>query len=578
MHSQVRQALSRRIAVARGREPADVVLTNGRLIDVLDGETRIVDIALTDDRIAGVGADYEGRQVIDLGGRFICPGFIDAHVHLESSLLHPREFARAVVPHGVTTVVSNPHEIANVLGAEGIRFMFESTAGLPLQVLVTLPACVPATGLATAGGELRAADLRSLAADRRVVGLGEVMDFPGVLAGDARVLEEIASFRDRPVDGHCPGLSGRELDAYAAAGICSEHECTTAEEAREKLRRGLRIFIREGSAARNLTALLPLVTPYNERFFAFCTDDRQPRDLLREGSIDHLVRMAIAAGLEPLLAIRLATLNAAEHFRLADRGAIAPGRRADLVVFSDLAAPRPELVFQSGREVAGAGLLRPFAEAPPTTAATALHDTVHIDWRQVDYRIPGGRGKIRVIGIIRDQLVTEELRLAPHLEGGLVLADTQRDLLKMAVIERHRGSGRIGLGFVQGFGLQRGAVAGTVAHDHHNLVAIGADDISLRTASIAAAAGGGGLAAAEGETVLARLPLPLAGLMAEASVETVRDRLEELQRAARDLGSTLTDPFATMSFLALEVIPALKLTDRGLVDVTAGTIVPLFTG
>lgn len=571
--------LSRRIAAARGDAPADIVLRNARLVDVLSGGIRPAEIAVVGDSVAGVGSGYRARAQLDLGGRFVCPGLIDAHVHMESSLVLPREFARAVVPRGVTTVVMNPHEIANVLGVPGIRYLMREADAAPFHVFVTVPSCVPATRLATAGAQLSVSDLLPLLSDPRVVGLGEVMDFPGVVAGDARVLEEIAAFEGRPVDGHCPGLGGRKLNAYVAAGISSDHECVTPEEAWEKLRLGMRIFLREGSTARNLKSLLPVLTPENERWIAFCTDDRQPKDLLEEGSIDHLVRTAIASGVAPVRALRMATMNPAEHYRLFDRGIVAPGYRADMMIFRDLSAPRAEMVFHGGVAVAsdGAMLPRETKEAEPgREIPPGVRDTVRVDWRGVDFGIPSGNGRIRVIGIVPDQLITESLVMEPGILHGRAVADPERDLLKIAVIERHRASGRIGLGFVRGMGLRRGAVAGTVAHDHHNLLVVGADDESMETAARAVAQAGGGLAAADGEKVLASLPLPIGGLLSEEPIEAVRDRMEDLLLAARRLGSPLRDPFTTMSFLGLEVIPSLKITDFGLVDVPIAKVVPLF--
>lgn len=563
------------LAVARGDEPADLLLADARLVNVLSGEIYRTGIAIAGGRVAGFGAGYQGRRTIDLGERYVCPGFLDAHVHIESSMVPPAEFARAVVPRGVTTVVTDPHEIANVLGLAGIRFMLEDARGAPLDVLVNAPSCVPATDLETSGARLDAADLVELLGEPGVLGLAEVMNFPGVIAGSEEVLAKLRAFRGRPVDGHCPGLSGKALAAYAAAGIGSDHECVTAEEAREKLRAGLAVFIREASNARNLAALLPLVSPANERRFCFCTDDRQPADLLEEGSIDHLVREAIAAGVDPVTAIRLATLNPAEHYGLADRGAVAPGRRADLVVFSDLGAPRAEMVFRQGELVARDGAL---TTERPRRDFSGQPRTVRLPPR-LDLAIPappGATPRVRAIGIVPDQLLTGHLVVEASLRDGFAVADPQRDLLKMAVVERHRGSGAIGLGFVRGLGLRRGALAGTVAHDHHNLVLIGADDDSMRTAARAVAEVGGGQAVALGEEVLALLPLPIAGLMSDRPIEEVRAGAEALLAAARGLGAHLRDPFMAMSFLALEVIPSLKLTDQGLVDVDRFERVPLF--
>ncbi len=402
------------------------------------------------------------------------------------------------------------------------------------------------------------------------------MNFPGVVAGDPAVLAKLAAFRGRPIDGHAPGLGGRALDAYAAAGISSDHESTTAEEAREKLRRGMTVFVREATNAHNLLALLPLVDRWCERRLCFCTDDRVPADLLDEGSIDHLLRTAVAHGVEPMAALRMATLNTAEHFGLTDRGAVAPGRRADLVVVADLADFRAEQVWVGGRRVAADGVAG-FAAAGAAVPTAAVRDTVRLPPGELDLRIAAAAGaSVRVVGAVPDQLVTEHLTVAARVEGGEAVADPERDLLKMAVVERHSGRGRVGKGFVHGVGLRRGALAGTVAHDHHNLVLIGADDASMRTAAAAVAASGGGLAVAAGERVLAHLALPIGGLMSDRPIEEVRAALDALLAAARELGSPLHDPFMAMSFLTLEVIPSLKLTDQGLVDVDRFTPVPLF--
>jgi adenine deaminase len=569
--------LSEMIAVARGDKPADLVLRNARLVDVLSGGICRTEIAFAGPLVIGLGEGYRGREEVDLEGRYVCPGYIDAHVHMESSLVRPREFARAVVPRGVTTVIANPHEIANVLGAEGIRFLLEDAEQAAFDTFVMLPSCVPATPLATSGARLGIDDLRGLLAENRVIGLGEVMDFHGVVAGDSRVLAEVQAFRGYPVDGHCPGLGGKALNAYAVAGITSDHECTGAAEAEEKLRRGMKIFLREGSAARNLKALLPAITPYTERWLCFCTDDRQTTDLLEEGSVDHLVRQAIAGGIAPVTAIRMATLNPAEHFRLHDRGAIVPGRRADIVVFCDLASPVPERVYQAGVLVARGGeMISSAKEGEAGPPSPEVRNTVFVDWSKTDFRIPVQGPLIRVIGVVPGQLITESLVMEPRVEAGCAVADPERDLLKVAVMERHHGSGRMGLAFVKGIGLKRGAIASTVVHDHHNLIVVGADDRSMESAAKAVAKARGGQAAALGEDVTALLPLPVAGLMSDEPVERVRDLMNRLIAAAGALGSPLHDPFMVMSFLGLEVIPSLKLTDLGLVDGGAMRIVPLF--
>jgi adenine deaminase len=568
--------LPRALAAARGDEPADLLLRNARLVNVMSGEIHPADIAVAQGIVIGWDEPGTGRSAqreIDLAGRFVAPGFLDAHVHIESSMVPPGEFARAVVPRGVTTVITDPHEIGNVLGLDGIRFMLREAERAPLDVWVNAPSCVPATHLETSGARLEADDLAALLAEPRVLGLAEMMNFPGVIAADSGVLAKLAAFRGRPLDGHCPALTGRALHAYATAGIRNDHEATTVEEAREKLRAGLTIFLREATNARNLRALLPLVSPVTERHLCLCTDDRQPADLLGEGSIDHLIRIAIAEGIDPVTAIRLGTLNTAEHYGLHDRGAIAPGRRADLVVFSDLAAPRAEIVFRNGEEVARDGRLLDNRPRPPQIT---LPRTVHLDADRLDFTIPATSSQVRVIGAIPDQLLTDNLQIEATVRGGQAVADPKRDLLKMAVVERHHGTGRTGLGFVRGIGLREGAIASTVAHDHHNLVVIGADDDSMRTAARAIAGADGGLAVARGSEVLALLPLPIAGLMSDRPIEEVRDRMNELLAAAHQLGARLRDPFMAMSFLALEVIPSLKLTDAGLVDVERFEVVPLF--
>jgi len=569
--------LKRLISVACGKESADLVFQNGRLVDIISGEVYPTGIAVAEGYIAGLGEAYQGLETVDLGGGYVCPGFIDAHVHVESTFVRPREYARAVARCGLTTIVSNPHEIANVLGAEGVRFMLRDVSNAPLDLMFTIPSCVPGTSLATSGARLTGRDIALLLKEPGMVGLGEVMDFSGVVSGKRRLLDELEMCRGLPVDGHCPGLSDRRLDAYAVTGIGSEHECTTVEEAREKLRKGIKIFIREGSVARNLKALLPLITPYNERWLCFCTDDRRLSDILEEGSIDHLVRLAIAGGVPPMLALRMATLNPAEHFRLFDRGLIAPGRRADLVVFRDLSEPRPELTYYKGLAVTGSRFIGAGQSCDLDATFTArVTNTVHVDWSGVDFRIPAAGNLVRVIAVVPDQLITEGIVMAPLVKNGTAESDPDRDLLKIAVIERHRASGRMGVGFVRGIGLKRGAMASTVAHDHHNLMVLGVDDVSMMTAAQAVADAGGGLAVAEGNTVLALLPLPIAGLMSDKPIDSVLAQAVTLANAVKEQGSTLEDAFMTMSFLGLEVIPRLKLTDLGLIDVNLQKVVPLF--
>jgi len=567
--------LARFLPIARGDKPADLVLRNGRVINVFTGEIVETDVAIAGDTIVGVGPDYEGREEMDLGGRYVCPGLIDAHVHVESSMVTPPQFARAVVPRGTTTVVADPHEIANVAGAGGIRYVLAVSEGLPLTVYVNLPSCVPATHMGTAGAALSADDLLALADLPRVIGLAEFMNVPGAVLGLPGALEKLVAFQGHVIDGHAPGITGKWLQAYVGAGPGSDHECTTADEMLEKLRAGMVVFVRESTAAKNLRALLPAVTLYNSRRCAFATDDRHPADLLDEGHLDHLIRLAVAEGLDPVTALQMATLNAAEWFRLCDRGAVAPGRRADLVVFSNLKDFRAEMVFAGGVLVARDG--NPVGDWPmPVVDDANVRDTVHVEWERLSFAIPARGERVRVIGIVPDQVITEHLIEPAKVVYGLAVADPERGLLKLAVIERHKRTGRVGLGFVRGLGLQRGALAGSVGHDAHNLIVAGCDDTSMMAAARAVGDLGGGLVAAAGEKVLAAVPLPIAGLMSDRPVEAVRDQMERLVEAARGLGSALHDPFMALGFLALEVIPALKLTDQGLVDVDKFDFVPLF--
>ncbi len=559
--------LAELVRYARGDEPAQLLLKNARLVNVLSGEILPeTEVAVVRSRIVGVGQGYEAEKVLDLEGSYLAPGFIDAHVHIESSMAPPSEFARTVVPRGVTTVVTDPHEIANVLGLDGIRFMFESAKYGPLSMYVMASSCVPATSMETNGATLHWYDLVSLKSDPWVLGLAEVMNFPGVIYGDDGVLDKLRIFQEDVMDGHAPGVLGKALQAYIAPGIGSDHECTTVEEAREKLRAGMMIFIREATNAHNLKTLLPLVNERNHHRFCFCTDDRQPADLLDQGHIDYMVRVAIEEGLDPMIAIRMATWNPAQYFRLHDRGAITAGRRADMIVFDDLHAPRPRLVFRGGKLVAKDGVM---TVPPRTLPDRALRHTMNVAWDQVNFDIPAEGTVARVIGHIPNQLITEHLHMEVPIRQGLAHADPQRDILKMAVIERHMHSGRVGKGFIHGIGLKRGALASSVAHDHHNIVVIGADDTSMMTAARRVADLGGGLVAADGDRVLAEVPLPLAGLMSKEPMPVIREQVDQVIQAAHHLGSPLHDPFMGMSFMALEVIPSLKLTDQGLVDVDA---------
>ena len=560
-----------RLAAARADLPADLILRNGRLVNVISGEIYPTDIVIHDRHVVALGAGYTGKREVDLSGKYVAPGLIDAHLHIESSLVTPPEFARAVLPHGVTTVVTDPHEIANVLGLEGMMYMLERAKNGMLNIFVMASSCVPATEMESSGARLEAEDLAPLLNQPWVLGLAELMNYPGVALADEGMLDKIALFKHKVLDGHAPDMSGAMLNAYVAAGVQSDHECTTVAEAREKLRLGLTIFIREGSATRNLKTLLPLVSPENHSAFCFCTDDRIPADLIDQGSIDAII--AIAEGIDPVMAIRMGSYNSARHFGLKKYGALAPGKYADLLVLPDLDDFRPEQVYRGGRLVARDGAM---VGPRPKSCPINLPSAVNIAAGDPDFSIPAVSERIRVIATITDQVATEHLLEPAKIVAGMAVSDVERDILKFAMVERHRASGNIGLAFVKGFGLRRGAIAGTVAHDHHNLAVIGVDDDSMKTAVSAISAMGGGLALADGDTVLATLPLPVAGLMSELPIEEARAQYDRMIAAAQQLGSPMSDPFMVMSFMGLEVIPKLKLTDLGLVDVEEFKLVELF--
>ncbi|MBC7246163.1 MAG: adenine deaminase [Actinobacteria bacterium] len=559
------------LAVARGEGEADLVFTGARVVDVFSGRVREEAVAVHGGRIAGFGS-RRARERVELDGAFLCPAFIDGHVHIESSLVSLPEYARAVVPHGTAAVVTDYHEIANVMGLEGVRYMMRLAEGLPLEVFVMLPSCVPATPMETAGAVLEAEDLAPLLAEEAVVGLGEVMNFPGVIAGDASVMAKIALCRGLPVDGHAPGLGGERLDAYIAAGVESDHECVESGEAWEKLERGMYIYVREGSTARNLQALLPLALESFSHRLLLVTDDRQPDDLMRQGHLDHVLRRAVGLGLDPVKALRMVTLHPAMRFRLPRRGGIAPGWQADLVVLEDLEDFTVREVYKRGRRVAAGGEL--LVEASPGEAARG---TMNVAWEKIPgIGVAAEKGDILVIGVVPDQIVTERLAEKPRVEKGMVVSDPQRDILKICVFERHRGTGNVGVGFIRGFGLREGAMASTVAHDSHNLVVLGVEDGDILAAARRVVEMGGGQAAVRGGEVLAELPLDVAGLMSTLPLAKVAERVRQLREAVRGLGCALSDPFMALSFMALPVIPALKITDRGLFDVESFRHVPLF--
>lgn len=566
--------LSEKIAAARGNVPVDLLLANARIVNVFSGEVLPGSIAVAGGCIAGVG-DYPAREVVDLEEKIVAPGFIDPHLHIESAMVSVTEFARAVLPLGTTTVVADPHEIANVLGTEGIDYMLRSAAGQPVNIFYTLPSCVPATDMETAGATLAARDLAQFIDHPRIVALAEMMNFPGVIEQVPAVLEkiELAAARRKPVDGHAPGLSALDLHAYIAAGISSDHECTTAREAEEKLRAGMHIMIREGTGAKNLSDILPLVHAGNCHRMMWCTDDRHPHDIMDRGHVDDLVRRAIQGGMAPVTAIRMATLNPAQYFGLGHLGAIAPGRQADLVVLSDLPNLEIESVYAAGVPAAENGRVLAHVPRPPTAPTPSAMNVCVSD---VDFAIAAEGRELRVIQILPGQIITHAARMPAAIRDGMAVSDPDRDLLKIAVVERHKGTGNTGKGFVSGIGLKQGAMAASVAHDSHNIIVVGVRDADMRVALDRVVSLGGGLAVARDGEIQADLPLPVAGLMSPEPLPAVRARLDALIRAAHECGAGLSDPFMSLSFLALPVIPELKITDKGLVDVTTFQPVGLF--
>jgi adenine deaminase len=556
--------LGRRLAVARGDEPADLVIRGGRVFCVFTREWLEQDVAIVDGVVAGLG-DYEGVETLDAAGRHLVPGFIDPHLHIESSKLLLDEFARLVLPLGTTAIVADPHEIANVLGTDGVHWLLDAAAGLPLDVYFMASSCVPASSFESPRRELSTGDLEGLLRRTHVIGLAEMMNFPGVVSGSDSELAKLGLAKH--IDGHAPGLAGHALNAYAAAGIESDHEAATVEEGRERLRAGLWLLIREASSARNLRALLPLVAEYGPHRMAFCTDDREPEHIADDGHINAIVRDAVAMGASPEDAIVMASLNPAVYHGLTHLGAIAPGRRADILVLPDLESFVPDLVLKRGR---------PVVEIPPTEVPEWVKRTVHVGPIEArDLAIPWSGGWARVIGLVPDQIITAALEDELTVADGVAVSDPARDLAKIAVYERHLQTGRVGLGFVRGFGLKRGAVGSTVAHDAHNMTIVGADDPSMLAAARRLRDLGGGLVVTDGDRVLAELPLPVAGLLSDRSLADVLDASRELAAAVRSLGVIFPQPVQMLAFLSLSVIPSLKITDRGLVDVERFELVPL---
>ena len=556
------------INVARGLEKADLVIKNANVVNVLSEEIYKGDIAIVDGIIAGIGENYSGKKEIDVNGAFVSPSFIDGHVHLESAMLLPKEFASVVLPAGTTTVIIDPHEISNVLGLHGISFMHEAVKNLPMDVFTMLPSCVPATPFETSGFDLNSYDLSLLIDKPWVLGLAEMMNFPGVLNLDNNVMAklELAKSKEKRIDGHAPYLSGKDLCAYVASGVKSDHECTTPEEAIERIRLGMYVMIREGTAAKDLDALLPVLKNCNTRKCIFVTDDRHPSDLKEH--INGMVRRAVEAGVDPIKAIQVASLNTAEYFGLQNLGAIAPGYKADLLVLPDLKSFKPDIVMKNGNVIAHNGKL---AIEIPQGEALAVRNSVNVRWiTPEDFKIsvnePDGKIGVKALEVIPHQLITKSVETEALVEDGNAISNIENDTLKICVIERHRATGNIGKGFVKGFNLKCGAIASTVAHDSHNMIVIGTNDADMYTAAVALIKCKGGKVVVKDGEIISELALPIAGLMSDREFDYVVDKCEELNQAAHSIGCELNDPFMTMGFLSLPVIPELKITDKGVFD------------
>ena len=571
--------MSNIINVARGLEKADLVIKNANIVNVLSEEIHKGDIAICDGVIAGIGENYSGEKEIDINGAYVTPSFIDGHVHLESTMMLPKEFVKTVLPAGTTTVIIDPHEISNVLGLHGISFMHEAVKDLPMNVYTMLPSCVPATPFETSGFDLNSYDLSLLIDKPWVLCNAEMMNFPGVLNHDKNVMAklELAKSRGKRIDGHAPYLSGKDLCGYIASGVKSDHECTTPEEAIEKLRLGVYVMIREGTAAKDLDALIPVLKTSNTRKCIFVTDDRHPADLKEH--INGMVRRAVEAGVDPIKAVQVASLNTAEYFGLKDLGAIAPGYKADLLVLPDLKTFKPDIVLKDGQVVAQDGKL---AVEIPENDAIATRNSVNVRWITMDdFKIPTegeGLKQVRALEVIPHQLITKSVMSDVKVVDGNAVSNVETDTLKICVIERHRATGNIGKGFVKGFNLKCGAIASTVAHDSHNMIVIGTNDFDMYTAAVALIKCQGGKVVVKDGKIISQLPLPIAGLMSDKEFDFVVEKCDELNKAAHSIGCKLEDPFMTMGFLSLPVIPELKITDKGVFDPNKFDFVDIFEG
>ncbi len=556
------------IMAARGEIKADLLLKNCRIVNTLSGEIEKNNIAIKGNKIIGIG-DYQAEKVVDIKNNYVSPGFIDSHLHIESSMVTLGELAKVIIPQGTTSIVADPHEIANVLGLAGITYILESSKNLPLNTFIMLPSCVPATNMETSGAELTADELNILLASPWISGLAEMMNFPGVIFRDPQVIKKISMAHkyNMVIDGHAPGLKGKDLNAYIEAGITSDHECTTKEEALEKVRRGMFIMVREGTTEKNLGELIKIITPYNYHRFLFATDDRHPRDLMEEGHINFLIKKAVKLGLNPIIAVQMATINPCSHFRFRRMGAIAPGYFADITIFNNLKDFKVLKVIKNGKIVAENNKMIKSAikSTTPILRSSVNVKWLHKDKLEVNYK---NQKEIKVIQIVPGQIITKQVKEKPYVVNEKIESDVKNDILKIVVAERHLSTGNVGIGFVKGFGLKSGAIAGSIAHDSHNIIAVGVSDADIYEAIIRIVKLGGGLSVVNNCKSVEELELPIAGLMSAKDMGFVKDKLEALNKAAAQMGCRLPDPFMTLSFLALPVIPELKITDRGLFDVT----------
>lgn len=559
--------------IALGETPAKLVLKNARIINVFSGTIETADIAIEDDIIAAIG-NYSGSKEVDLCYSYVAPGFMDGHVHIESSMMTPGHFARLVMPFGTTTVIADPHEIANVCGLTGIKYMIDSAQNVPLDVKIMIPSCVPSTPFETSGASILSADIEKIKDNPAILGLGEMMDYPGVIHGDREVYRKIATVGMMPIDGHAPRLTGKELNAYILAGMETDHEATTALELEEKVKRGMYVHLREGSQTKNVRDLIGGITHQNHSRLLFCTDDKQPEDIINQGHINANINLAIAEGVDPIDAIKMATINIAQCYRLRHIGAIAPGYYADLVVFDDLHAIRPHMVFKNGVIVAKDGVAL-FQLSPESTHA--LGHTVRFNPDALDFRIRVASKHVYAIELEKNNVTTKKTPVTIQTQSGYYVHDPASDILKLAVVERHQSSGRVGLGFVKGYGLKKAAIAMTIAHDSHNLIIIGDNDDDMRLSARRIKEIGGGIVLAHDGHVLHQLPLEVGGLMTSTKVESLILQLDHMKKMARKLGvnEAIDDPLLQLAFLSLPVIPSLKLTDHGLFDVDLFRVIPL---